>query len=93
MVYIPRLIESAEQAETLPVGTVAVRLDDQGRVWTANRRCRCEEPGCGAWFSTDWDSAETHANVVGASALVPVEVIEGPGGHGRSWYINAPDWE
>lgn len=74
--FRPVLIESAEQAEALPIGTVAIRRDGDGYVWTAARRCRCQEPGCDAWFSTDWNDPHDHVNVVGASALVPIEAEE-----------------
>ena len=77
--YRSVLIESVEQAEALPLGTVAVRLDDDGLVWTAARRCRCEESGCDAWFSTDWADPEPHAGLVGHTALVPIEAEEETG--------------
>lgn len=28
-----------------------------------------------------------------ATVLVPVEIYEGPGGHGKSWHIDAPEFE
>lgn len=94
--YRPVLISSAEQAEALPIGTVAVRLDDDGLVWTAARRCRCEESGCDAWFSTDWADPEPHAGLVGHTALVPIEVeveyIRESGGRRREKTLYVTPW-
>lgn len=67
-IYIPRLIESAEQAEALPVGTVAVLWDGphviQHATLTSARR--------GPW---DMDMhGYGHHLFVGWTALVPVDV-------------------
>ena len=64
--YKPVLIESAEQAEALPEGTLArrrgvgaVRMDDE---WV---------------LTTDCDPFRDHAHMIGWTALVPIEAEEG----------------
>ena len=68
IIYIPRLIESAEQAEALPIGTLA-RHDDHMPVekWR-------DEGG-----STHWGYIEESVEVdllLGWTALVPIEAEE-----------------
>lgn len=82
--YREVLIESVEQAEALPVGTVAL-TDYHG---VAIRL----DYGLG-WSGAGDEPSFHHEEMVGGTALVPTEVFEGPGGHGRSWYVDAPDWE
>ena len=70
-IYVPRLIESAEQAEALPEGTVA--------------RNESASPG-GSWYSPPrikirhdmWagDDLYRSADMVGWTALVPIEAEE-----------------
>ena len=50
--YKPVLIESAEQAEALPVGTVAIDLDSQGQPRQASIRVRC------GWYCTGEATAD-----------------------------------
>ena len=71
--YRPVLIESAEQAEALPVGTVAVDASSQSDV-----SIRVQ----GGWHCTgyclDFGGSEVlkHCDMVGDQALVPIEAEE-----------------
>ena len=71
--YKPVLIESAEQAEALPVGTVAIDLDSQGQPRQASIRVRC------GWYCTGEVEADgspwlaPHDVMAGDTALVPIE--------------------
>ena len=69
-IYVPRPIESAEQAEALPIGTVAVLWDGphviQHATLTSARR--------GPW-DMDMHGYEHHL-FVGWTALVPIEAEE-----------------
>lgn len=96
-VYVLVPITSVEQAEALPIGTIAHRV-----LTFESTRDTYEQPevalkvGRNAWYSNAvdddaWDWLDRH--LVGWTALVPVEVYEGPGGHGRSWYIEHPDFD
>ena len=75
-VYIPRLIETAEQAEALPVGTVAIESGEQGQAVGASIRVR------GGWHCTGETEAYggmwlvPHDRMIGDTALVPVEAEE-----------------
>ena len=71
--YRPVLIESAEQAEALPEGTVAFQSWGHGttaRTLTGGR-----------WI-TPSGAALPHAEVVGMQALVPIEAEEEHGARG-----------
>ena len=76
-VYVPRLIESAEQAEALPIGTVSIDLDSQGQPYQASIRVR------GGWYCTGEVAADgspwlaSHDVMAGDTALVPIEAEEG----------------
>ena len=63
--YRPALIESAEQAEALPEGTIATHDEH----WPA---VRCTP---NRWESSARDMK--HADMVGWTALVPIEAEEG----------------
>lgn len=65
--YRPVLIESAEQAEALPVGTVA--LQSWGHGTTARTLTN------GRWI-TPSGAALPHVEAVGFTALVPIEAEE-----------------
>ena len=78
--YRPILIESADQAEALPEGTVAHRVLKFESIWET-----LEQPevavkfGRNAWNSTavdadSWDWLDQH--LVGWTALVPIEAKE-----------------
>lgn len=70
-VYVPRLIESAEQAEALPVGTIAI-LDDDSLPVSLNVTKTAE-------YLMPWRNGRNvgaDENVVGAWALVPIEAEE-----------------
>lgn len=70
-VYVPRLIESAEQAEALPVGTVAVHYPRHGMEDQAAVRVR------GGWeFTGTNPHTFDHREAVGMEALVPIEARE-----------------
>lgn len=74
--YRPVLIESAEQAEALPIGTVTITPNEVGQVDRAAVRVR------GGWHSTGAANEHgtpflyPHQAVVGDTALVPVEAEE-----------------
>ena len=74
--YRPVLIESAEQAEALPIGTVTITPDEVGQVDQAAVRVR------GGWHSTGFANEHgtpflyPHLAVVGDTALVPIEAEE-----------------
>ena len=65
VIYVPRLIESAEQAEALPVGTTVTHPDYWPRE-KGNLRGSWEGPG----------DAMRNAEMVGFTALVPIEAEE-----------------
>lgn len=69
ILYRPVMIESAEQAEALPVGTVVIRRGDSGP-WqkVANRLMGDHYRGDGAAIGAP--------GVVGFEALVPIEAQE-----------------
>ena len=75
-VYVPRLIESAEQAEALPIGTVSIDFDSQGQPYQASIRVR------GGWYCTGEVAADgsprlaPHDVMAGDTALVPIEAEE-----------------
>src|SRR5690625_2921513 len=79
--YKPVLIESAEQAEALPVGTVAIDLDSQGQPRQASIRVRC------GWYCTGEAQRDgspwlaPHGAMAGDDALVPIEAEEGARAH------------
>ena len=74
--YRPVLIETAEQAEALPVGTVAIDLDGQGQPRQASIRVR------GGWYCTGSVAADgspwlaPHVVMAGDYALAPIEAEE-----------------
>lgn len=74
--YKPVLIESAEQAEALPIGTVTITPNEVGQVDQATVRVR------GGWHSTGAADGHgtpflyPHRAVVGDTALVPIEAEE-----------------
>ena len=63
--YKPVLIESVEQAEALPEGTVATSEFDFAR-----------EKWCGGWTGADGDALYDHLHMLGWVALVPIEAEE-----------------
>ena len=75
-IYVPRLIESAEQAEALPIGTVSTDFDSQGQPRQASIRVR------GGWYCTGEVEADgspwlaPHDVMAGDYALVPIEAEE-----------------
>ena len=86
VIYVPRLIESAEQAEALPIGTLAKRpqhysiekVDERPDEWTDT--CNVEP--------------RTSSDVIGWTALVPIEAEEeyvAPDAITYSRYVTA--WE
>lgn len=86
-IYIPQRIDTAEQAEALPRGTVAT----SGHCESFGPFAAIRTGDVPDWYMTTApDTWADNAEMVGWTALVPVEIFEGPGGHGRSWYINAP---
>ena len=82
ILYKPVKIESAEQAEALPVGTVAIDLDSQGQPRQASIRVRC------GWYCTGEVAADgspwlaPHDAMAGDTALVPIEAEEEHGARG-----------
>lgn len=83
VLYKSVLIESAEQAEALPVGTVLLHLNSQGGVDQAGvvQRGYVEYSGVREEFPDDW--------AVGDLALVSIEAVE-------EWAVShdrdAPAW-
>lgn len=76
--YRTVLIESAEQAEALPIGTIAYATDDPGMV-----AIRTPSSGSLAWNVTEGhDPAHGPRFVVGWTALVPIEAEEETTGTG-----------
>lgn len=73
VIYVPRLIESAEQAEALPVGSVLIRHRDDETTRVATRIHRGPSPDH-VWRAGD--GFHRHEGVVGMQALVPIEAEE-----------------
>ena len=68
--YRPVLIESAEQAEALPVGTMA-------RTYSVAHDIEvCVKDWDNAWLGTHGTGAFTDLRMVGFTALVPIEAEE-----------------
>ena len=67
--YKPVLIESVEQAEHLPVGTVAMHRIGPGAAVRVGY-------GLG-WSMGGEEMSEHHSHMVGWTALVPIEAEEG----------------
>ena len=63
--YKPVLIETAEQAEALPEGTVATSEFGFAR-----------EKWCGGWTGADDDALYDHLHMLGWVALMPIEAEE-----------------
>ena len=92
--YKPVLIESAAQAEALPVGTVAIDLDGQGQPRQASIRVRC------GWYCTGEVEADgspwlaPHDVMAGDTALVPIEAEEEGTrefrGSNGTWHMTPP---
>ena len=81
--YKPVLIETAEQAEALPEGTVATSEFGFAR-----------EKWCGGWTGADDDALYDHLHMLGWVALVPIEAEEehvAPDAITYSRYVTA--WE
>lgn len=71
--YREVLIESAEQAEALPIGTVAVLGPHEDSPMSFLRSDGNAPP----WYaSTDGDSHTSNGEMVGCIALVPIEAEE-----------------
>lgn len=88
-IYTPRVIETIEQAEAAPENAVFL-LDgkdvaSKGRFDPGSGACRVWIAGGDGYHTTETILAEYQVTY-----LAPTEVFEGPGGHGRSWYIDAP---
>ena len=66
--YRPVLIESVEQAEHLPVGTVAMHRIGPGAAVRVGY-------GLG-WSMGGEEMSEHHSHMVGWTALVPIEAVE-----------------
>jgi hypothetical protein len=66
-IYVPRLIESAEQAEALADGTVAISEEFAPGAFVKDG---------GSWMGTHAPGAFTNESTVGLEALVPIEAEE-----------------
>ena len=66
--YKPVLIESVEQAEALPEGTVAISEEFAPEVFVKDED---------SWMGTHGPGAFTNESAVGLEALVPIEAEEG----------------
>lgn len=88
-VYVPRPIRTVEDAEGLPVGTVAVRdywHEDGYRHYDCARKI-----DSGTWFQI-MDSGEyLSAAVIGWTALVPVEATEVYGARDKAGAVSRAD--
>lgn len=73
--YRPVLIESAEQAEALPVGTVA-QHNAPGYARHIAVRIFREDGDPRVWRPHRGHALRTHARMVGWTALVPIEAEE-----------------
>ena len=74
VIYVPRLIESAEQAEALPEGTVVKRARKDGIPEVA---IKYDDDADGeSWLGT-LDRYWSDHMMVGWTALVPIEAEEG----------------
>lgn len=84
ILYKPVLIESAEQAETLPLNTMAISADG---VDPAIRK----EDG---WRGIFGDPPYSHAEMVSDYALVPIEAEEEwtVGHDGPAWAPGTEEW-
>ena len=67
VIYVPRLIESAEQAEALPWGTIARSDAFAPEVFVKDED---------SWMGTHGPGAFTNESAVGLEALVPIEAEE-----------------
>lgn len=65
--YVPVLIETAEQAEALPVGTIAISEEFAPEVFVKDED---------SWMGTHGPGAFTNESAVGLEALVPIEAQE-----------------
>lgn len=70
--YKPVLIKSAEQAEALPIGTVALTPGGHPAMKSAP----------GVWIVVGVPSYRSDAQAVGSTALVPIEAEEEHGARG-----------
>ena len=66
-IYVPRLIESAEQAEALPWGAIARSDAFAPEVFVKDED---------SWMGTHGPGAFTNESAVGLEALVPIEAEE-----------------
>ena len=85
VIYVPRLIESAEQAEALPVGTVG---HEPPHLYAYIKKAR------NYWRGTGDDVALTDYEMPPFTALVPIEAEEehvAPDAGAYSRYVTA--WE
>ena len=70
VIYVPRLIESAEQAEALPEGTLARHAAGSGM----DHAHKVRPLGRDLWMAVGGNC--TNAEMIGWSALVPIEAEE-----------------
>ena len=90
IVYVPRLIESAEQAEALPIGTMA-------RTYSVAHDIEvCVKDWDNAWLGTHGPGAFTDLGMVGFTALVPTTAVhelaeEWASKSDRGWYSSFGD--
>ena len=99
-IYVPRLIESVEQAEALPVGTIAWDRDpamsdqysiaEKGEPWSDEAQGVDDPPW---WIGRGQDGA-TDAQMIGWTALVPIEAEEEwtVGQEDPSWAPGTESW-
>ena len=88
VIYVPRLIESAEQAEALPEGTLARHAAGSGM----DHAHKVRPLGRDVWVAVGGNC--TNAEMVGWSVLVPIEAEEeyvAPDAITYSRYVTA--WE
>lgn len=68
VIYLPVTIDSAEEAEQMPIGTVAIWPGEQSAALRVDY-------GCG-WHIAAEEMTDDHARMRGWTALIPTEVDE-----------------
>lgn len=86
--YRPVLIESAEQAEALPIGTITLERSHGLDLDPPSPRSRTNRYPGYAWHS-DYDGALSSDDMVGFTALVPIEAKEE---RVKDYFFDRPGW-
>ena len=94
VIYVPRLIESAEQAEALPEETIAYLLHDDGFTDGLAMRLTQTTGDPRAWRVMGRFALATHEMMRGWTALVPIEAEEewSVGHEAPAWAPGTEEW-